>query len=93
MNKARLWRVDVTNRLGYQAPSFWIETETNVSKTREEAEQQAIRIAKQKTSLSRFPESWKITVNHMENFFQVNGKWAKQGVYKMNERGQWSKVR
>ena len=91
--KARLWRVDVTNRLGYQAPSFWVETETPGNKSREEAEQMAIQIAKEKTSLSRFPKDWRITVNHMENYFQLSGKWVPQGVYSLNERGQWVKNR
>lgn len=89
--KARLWRVDVTNTLGYQAPSFWVETDTDSNKTREEAEQEAIKLAKEKTSLSRFPKTWKITVNHLENYFQLDGKWVPQGLYKRNERGQWSK--
>ncbi len=91
MNKARLWRVDVTKILGYQAPSFWVETATNASQTREKAEQEALRLAKERTGLSRFPKAWKITVTHMENYFQINGKWVPQGLYRLNERGQWTK--
>lgn len=93
MNKARLWRVDVTSIMGYQAPSFWVETETNGNQTREKAEQEAIRLAKEKTALSQFPETWRITVTHLENYFQLNGRWVKQGVYSLNERGQWVKNR
>ena len=91
--KVRLWRVDVSSRLGYQAPSFWVETETNGNQTREKAEQEALRLAKERTGLSRYPETWKITVNHMENFFQINGRWVPQGIYSLNERGQWAKNR
>lgn len=91
MNKVRLWRVDVTNRLGYQAPSFWVETETHSSQTREKAEQAAMQIAKGRTGLSRFPKEWKIEVNHMENYFQIEGRWVPQGIYALNEKGQWSK--
>jgi hypothetical protein len=93
MNKARLWRVDVTNILGYQAPSFWIETETHVNLTREKAEQEALKLAKEQTGLGRFPKTWRITVTHLENYFQLNGRWVRQGVYKLNEKGQWSKNR
>lgn len=91
MNKARLWRVDVTSIWGYQAPSFWIETETPGSQTREKAEQKALQCAMEKTGLSRFPKHWKITVTHLENYFQIEGKWVPQGVYSLNERGRWVK--
>lgn len=93
MNKVRLWRVDVTNRLGYQAPSFWVETSTHESQTREKTEVVAIRLAKEGTALSRFPKTWKITVTHLENYFQLNERWVRQGDYKLNEQGQWSKKR
>lgn len=93
MFKARLWRVDVTNSLGYQAPSFWIETETKVNESREKAEQVALQVAKEKTGLSRFSKTWKINVTHLENYFQVDGKWVPQGVYSFNERGQKIKNR
>lgn len=93
MNKVRLWRVDVTNSLGYQAPSFRVETSTDESKLREKAEVEAIKLAKERTALSRFPKTWKITVTHMENYFQIDGKWVPQRVYKLNEQGQWSKNR
>lgn len=91
MNKARLWRVDVTSIWGYQAPSFFLETETNGNQTREKAEQMALQLAKDKTALSRYPKSWRITVEHMENYFQLNGRWVPQGVYSLNDRGQWTK--
>lgn len=94
MNKTRLWRVDLTHRmLGYQAPSFWVETETHGNKTREEAEQEAIKLAKERTSLSRFPKTWRIRVEHMENYFQLNGKWVPQGLYTLNQKGNWVKNR
>ena len=93
MNKARLWRVDVTNRLGYQAPSFWIETDTRESLIREKVEHLALQIAKGKTALSRFPKDWRITVEHMENYFQLDGRWVPQGVYSLNERGKWIRNR
>jgi hypothetical protein len=91
--KARLWRVDVISRLGYQAPSFWVETVTGGKESREKAEQEAIMLAKEKTSLSRYPKTWRITVSHMENYFQIDGKWVPQGVYSLNERGKWVKNR
>lgn len=91
MFKARLWRVDTQHVAGYHAPSFWIETDTKVTQNREKAEQEALKLAKEKSGLSRFPETWKFTVTHLENYFQIDGRWVKQGVYRMNEKGQWVK--
>jgi hypothetical protein len=93
MNKARLWRVDISHMLGYQAPSFLIETETKGNELREKAEQEAIRLARGKSGLGRFPKIWKFTVTHLEGHFQIDGRWVKQGVYRLNERGQWVKNR
>lgn len=93
MNKIRLWRVDVTNTLGYQAPSFYVESSSSEKHTREKAEVDAIRLAKEKTALSRYPKTWKITVTHMEHLFQIDGRWVPQGVYSLNDRGQWTKKR
>ena len=97
MNKQRLWRVDITHVRGYQAPSFYVETSTKSSKPREEAELEAIKIAKEKSGLSRFPKSWTFTVTHLENHFLIKTKnwekWAKQGVYSLNDKGNWVKNR
>lgn len=93
MNKARLWRVDVTNTLGYQAPSFYVESSNPGTQTREKAEVDAIKLAKGITALSRYPESWKVTVTHLENMFQLDGRWVQQKAYKLNERGQWVRNR
>lgn len=92
MNKARLWRVDLTHKVGYQAPSFWVETVTNTNKTREEAELEAIRLAAERTALSKFPETWTITVTHLENFFQIDERWVPRGLYRL-ENGRWVKNR
>jgi len=93
-SKLRLWRVDTQHKSGYHAPSFYVETATPSSKTRYESELEAIRVAKEKSGLSRFPESWTFTVTHMHDQFQLksNGweKWTKQGVYRL-ERGQWTR--
>ena len=97
MNKLRLWRVDSTSKTGCQAPSFWVETTTKSSQTREEAEQEAIKIAKEQSGLGRFPESWIFTVTHLEDHFllKTHGweKWVKQGVYKRDDNGTWRKNR
>jgi hypothetical protein len=78
--------------VGYQAPFFWVETVTNSNKTREEAEQEAIRLAQERTALSRFPETWKISVTHLENFFQIEERWVPKGLYRL-ENGRWVKNR
>ncbi len=95
MNKLRLWRVDSQSSSGNQAPSFYIETSTPGSWTREKSEEDAIRIAREESGLGRF-ESWTFSVTHLEDHFKIksNGweKWVKQGVYVLNN-GQWTKVR
>lgn len=91
-NKQRLWRVEVSNSFGLQAPSFWVETSTPGTKPREVAEQEALQMAKEKTGLSRFPKIWSIRVEHLENMFQIDGKWVPQGLYRL-EDGIWVKNR
>ena len=92
MSKSRLWRVVITLVSGYQAPSFYLETETPDSKIREIAEEEAIKLAKEKSGLGRFPKTWNFSVVHLEDRFQIDGRWAKQGIYRMNEKGQWQKA-
>jgi hypothetical protein len=93
MFKKRLWRVDIIHSMGYQAPSFFVETATLSSSTREVAEKEAIKIAKEKTRLSSFPKSWTIKVVHLENHFFLEtphwSKWVPQGVYSLNSHGVW----
>lgn len=93
-SKPRLWRVEAQNISGLRAPSFYIETATPSNWTREESEQDAIRLAKDKSGLGRYPETWTFRVTHLENYFllQSNGweKWVKQGVYRL-ENGSWTR--
>lgn len=95
MLKKRLWRVDVIHEMDCQAPSFWVETKTNVNKTREEAENEALKIAKEKTRLSDFPKSWNFKLTHLESHVYIETphwkKWVKQGVYRMDSNGVWRK--
>jgi len=90
----RLWRVDITSKAGYQAPSFFIETSARSSWTREKAELEAIKLAKEKSGLGRFPKTWNFKVTHMEDHFLLksNGweKWVRQGAYTL-ENGKWTK--
>lgn len=92
MSKSRLWRVVITHVSGYQAPSFYLETETPDSKIREIAEEEAIKLAKEKSGLGRFLKTWNFSVVHLEDRFQIDGRWVKQGICRMNERGQWQKA-
>jgi hypothetical protein len=71
MTKCRLWRVDITHIAGYQAPSLLIET-TEVLKYK--AEEEAIQIAKTKSRLNDFPESWSFT-SYCTGKKLRNGKW------------------
>lgn len=92
-SKLRLWRVDAQNSSGHRAPSFYIETAAHSNWSREEAEQEAIQIAREKSGLGRF-ESWNFRVTHMQDHFMLksNGweKWVKQGVYRL-ENGRWTR--
>jgi predicted FMN-binding regulatory protein PaiB len=69
-----------------------LETETPDSKIREIAEEEAIKLAKEKSGLGRFLKTWNFSVVHLEDRFQIDGRWVKQGIYRMNERGQWQKA-
>lgn len=92
--KIRLWRVEAQSISGLRAPSFFVETATSSNLTREESEPEAIKLAKEKSGLGRFPETWNFTVTHLEDYFLLksNGweKWVKQGVYTL-EHGRWTK--
>lgn len=94
MNKLRLWRVEAQNSSGLCAPSFFVETSTPSKWTREESEQEAIRLAKERSGLSRFPETWTFIATHLEDHYVLksNGweKWVKQGVYRL-EHGKWTR--
>lgn len=71
MNKNRLWRVDLTHKMGYQAPSLYVETTTY---ERPKAELEALNLAKKLTRLSDFPNVWHIEVVCTERK-QYNNKW------------------
>lgn len=63
-----LWQVDTTHQMGYQAPTYFVETMYEVvsSKSKrenlEKEEKLALDLAKQKSRLNDFPDKWKITV-------------------------------
>jgi hypothetical protein len=71
--KFRLWRIELTHQMGYQAPSFRVETS---SKLRMNAEVEAIRLAREKTRLGDFPNSWKITVYYLDQYIMIGNKWV-----------------
>jgi hypothetical protein len=73
MTKRRLWRVDITHQMGYQAPSLLIETEEFL---KYKAEKEAIKLAKSMTRLSDF-DCWKLTAICTEKRIR-NGKWYTQ---------------
>lgn len=63
-----LWKVDSTHQMGYQAPTYFVETmyETvsSISKREniERENKQALELAKEKSRLNDFPNKWEITV-------------------------------
>ena len=73
MEKQRLWRVDITHIRGYQAPTLYVETSTPEGKQPEKVEAEALKLAKEKTRLSDFPE-WEIKVVPTGRKIW-NGKW------------------
>lgn len=58
MNTLRIWRVVPTSKTGVQAPYFYVETqEEKLNK----AEISAIKVSKERSSLSRFSE-WEFKI-------------------------------
>ncbi len=79
--KERLWRVRLVHKMDYEAPSFWVETFSPINTTREGAEVEALRLAKEKTRLADFPKSWTIIVTHLENYKFIDGRWVKNRCF------------
>lgn len=81
----KLWKVELTHKMGAHAPSYFVETEYGIVKSKstkdnKEVEKlQALKKAKTKTRLSDFPNSWNIDVIHQENMFWDSKKqnWMK----------------
>lgn len=71
---SRLWKVRSIHRLGYEAPHFFVETESKPRERYFEAEIEAIKEAKKRTRLADFPNSWEIRVEKV-NKVLYNGKW------------------
>jgi hypothetical protein len=71
MRKLRLWRVDCTSNLGYNAPSKFIVSEGD---RLWKAEQMAIEEAQASSRLKDFPKTWTFTATLMDREF-LNGKW------------------
>jgi len=69
MQKLRLWRVDISSQTGCQAPSLYVETTSVAKHNNEQASLEAIKLAKEKSGLSRFPEAWNFTAVHMSGTF------------------------
>jgi len=68
MTIRKLWKVVLTNKIGAQAPSYFVETEYVAIKTKKASDNKeaeylmALKEAKKRTRLSDFPESWTIDV-------------------------------
>jgi hypothetical protein len=74
LQTTRLWKVRLTHRLGYEAPHFFVETESTHRERYHEAEEEAIKEAEKRTRLTDFPNSWIITVEKVNKVLR-NGKW------------------
>lgn len=71
----RLWKVRSIHKLGYEAPHFFVETESKNRERYHEAEIEALKEAKKRTRLADFPESWEIKVEKVNKVLK-NGKWV-----------------
>jgi len=71
MTKTRLWRVDVINKVGTQAPYLMVETQSYL---KYEAETEAIKLAKERTRLSDFSKTWNFIPSCTDKML-YNGKW------------------
>lgn len=70
MTKCRLWRVELTHEMGYQAPYLLVETTEHL---KYKAEMQALELAKEQTRLSDF-DCWTLTAYCTGKKLR-NGKW------------------
>lgn len=73
--KNRLWKVRLIHKLGYEAPHFFVETESKNRERYHEAEIEAIKEAKKRTRLADFPNTWEIRVEKVDKILK-NGKWV-----------------
>jgi len=93
MRKLRYWRVDSTHKLGYNAPSTFIETEEH---RLWKAEEEALEIAKSKSRLSDYPQSWTFSATLLDRV-NLNGKWYTPYDYSLKtglirtDSGRWVK--
>lgn len=92
MQKLRLWRVDISSQTGCQAPSLYVESTSVAKHNNEQASLVAIKLAKEKSGLSRFPKSWNFTAVHMADHFQLDGRWARRSDYFL-QNGKWMRYR
>jgi hypothetical protein len=60
--KLRIWRVVPTDKIGVQAPTYFVETQ---EVKLEKAEVEAMRLAKSKSALSKF-DGWKFNLTKEE---------------------------
>ena len=82
MTKSRLWRVDITHKMGYHAPYLMVET-TEYLKYK--AESQALKFAKESSRLSDF-KCYIFTAICTDKKLR-NGKWYTQAqIDKHNEK-------
>jgi len=70
MTKRRLWRVDFTHQMGYQAPYLMIET---TQELKYKAELQALELAEERSRLADF-DCWTLSAT-CTGKKQRNGKW------------------
>ena len=71
--KLRIWRVVPTSKTGVQAPTFFVETTEN---GREEAEQSAIKQARQRSGLGKF-NNWYFDVSKMNVRVDKHGRYIR----------------
>ena len=74
----RLWKVRSIHKLGYEAPHFYVETESKPRDRYHEIEIEALKEAKKRTRLADFPNSWEIRVEKVNKALK-NGKWVDPG--------------
>lgn len=73
-----LWKVDSTHQMGYQAPTYFVETMYEVVSSKSKREnlekemKQALELAKEKSRLADFPNKWTIAVTKVKEKNQIN---------------------
>ena len=68
-----IWKVESTHKMGYQAPTYYVETSYEAVSSRSKHEnlererKVAVELAKSRSRFTDYPETWTITVTKVHS--------------------------